>query len=251
MNLFTKTYIKDAELMRCAVKTVNHFVQEDVFWTVVAEAGEIPAFKDICKDTEKIGFELVSVEEKMPGAMAITNPYMRQQWVKMNAHKFFGEELAWNWDSDCIAMKDFSEKNFFSANRPVLWRTDLNTLILSGYPSYRKQLLMELFGKDPGWECMRCMPLPLDGKVLAEAEKTQLWKTCFQHLKIGDSRFSEFCVIGCYEIDNFPNRFTVKNTDTEGPTWQGEIGQEGKIIHQSWSWGPMENKFREFVEKLK
>jgi hypothetical protein len=58
-------------------------------------------------------------------------------------------------------------------------------------------------------------------------------------------------VIGCYEIDNFPNRFTVKNTDTEGPTWQGEIGQEGKIIHQSWSWGPMENKFREFVEKLK
>lgn len=276
MKLFSKTWINDYGWLKLAIKSVLKLSTEPVEWTIVGDQGSKGDLEKIVQqamqetkwhDMQGQGFFLykcIEVPEFWPECSGISNGYMSQQWVKMNAHRVMDGFQFWNWDSDVIATKPISSKTFTGpSGRPIHWFSQFNALMNgSDRPAHeaRIQMMKEIFGMSHiSFEWMRCMPIPMTGEILKHGEKSAIWGRSFDMLKRGDPRFSEFNIIGQFSHLYFPDVYEWRNAESSGPTWsggyvQGGVGsgqfQEHASICQGWSWGSVPAHIEAFVNGL-
>lgn len=268
MKLFSKSYRKDFEWLKLAIRSVAKLCKEPVEWGIVVEDGESKELSEILKNlpAAPLTIGVNEISQVFPEAMAIQSGYMRQQWIKMNAHKIMGGGLFWNWDSDVIAVKPFDSKIFCNPQgKPVHFFTQLNHLIMTetdptaieAHKGRRHITEICLDYHHVCFEFMRCMPAPLIGEILSHASTQREWERAYAVMKSGDHRLSEFNIIGQYCHLYYPDAFEWKNASNH-ETWSGGYVLEGdKIVYQShayvaqcWSWGNMPNEVIKFVDAL-
>lgn len=273
MKLFTKTWQNDWPWLKLAITSVLKTCREPVDWRIVCDDGTrgevekvITQAKQSAKSRDLDSFEVVEVSEKFPEALQIQSGYMRQQWVKMNAHRVMGPDLFWNWDSDVIAVKPFDRGTFCNPQgKPVHFFTQLNHLIMTekdptaieAHKGRRHITEICLDYNHVCFEFMRCMPAPLIGEILQHASTQREWERAYAVMKSGDHRLSEFNIIGQYCHLYYPDAFEWKNASNH-ETWSGGYVLEGdKIVYQAhayvaqgWSWNGIPNEVAKFVEAL-
>lgn len=270
IRLFSKTYINDFEWLKLAIKTVDKFCQEEVEWTLAVEGENLNQLNEIvsglkCPASRR--FVIVAVEHSWLDAMQIQNGYLRQQWVKMNAHTVMGNDFFLNWDSDVIAVREFKLSDFKGkSGRPIHWFTDYNHLIMTekdatAVTAYqaRRALAGKIYGWPVSFEWMRCMPMPGFGEILRCGAATPYWATMFSMCKNGIDGFSEFNFIGEFAHKFFPDAFEWRNAENSGPTWStGYVQKDAEtlefqshgIVSQGWSYGGIPDVLRKWVDAL-
>lgn len=269
IKLFTKTWVNDYPWLKLAIKSVIKLCKEPVEWTIIGDQGsrqaiEIVVMQAVQETKGALRYKIHEVEEFWPECAYIHNKYLAQQWIKMNAHMVMGDSLFWNWDSDVIACKRFSSETFTGKNgRPVYWFSQFNS-IMNGADAPAHQARMAMMKQVLGlpeisFEWMRCMPIALYGQILRNGSSRIEWKRSFDMMKAGDSRFSEFNIIGQFSQIYFPDAYEWKNAEASGPTWsggyvEGGVGsgafQEHACIAQGWSWAGVPPHIDAFVNAL-
>lgn len=248
LQLLTKSYRNDFPWLRIAVRSVQHFCKEPLSWTVVveqADSGELtsqPWAKQL---------RVVIAEELWPEIGQIPAPYVRQQWIKMNAFRIMNGYF-WNWDSDVHARKEFTSENFKSASgNPIWWVSEYNNLMSPNHAAIfnaRRDLLKRtFFVPEIPLEFMRCMPIPSHSDILRQASTRDEWRRYFDAMKGDNNAVSEFNAIGLFAQINYPWMFDWKNAETTpGGTWGAPDG----IVNQSWSYGGVPNELNIWADGL-
>lgn len=278
LHLFSKTWLNDYPWLKLAMTSVIKLCQEDIFWTIVGDPGSKQEIEKVVVQAmqggkKEIAVRIMEYQEVWPEASSIGNGYLSQQWIKMNSHMAMGDGLYWNWDSDVIATKPFSSQTFTGkSGKPIYWISQFNS-IMNGAdrPAHegRIALMKEIFGlnaipsnymkSEIPFEYMRCMPVALYGGLLRACSSRVEWNRCFNILRSGDHRFSEFNVIGNAFHTLFPEAFEWRNAESQGPTWsggyvEGGVGsgqfQDHAMISQCWSWGNVPPHIEKFVNEL-
>lgn len=266
ISLFTKSYYKDFEWLSLAIRSIFVLCKEDVEWTIVTEKSDFPQLESLLAahhnvvQSGKIRFRTPTVEDLWPEAMEIPTGYMRQQWIKMNPHRSLNSGLFWHWDSDVIALKGFDQFSFRNKNgKPIYWISQFNSF-MDGGPNDnihrgRMAVMREVIGiPEPSIEYMRCFPIPGIVEISKAGSLRSEWSRSFEKLKNGDSRFSEFNIMGLFSNLYFPEAFDWRNAEASGPTFSGGYAngafQEHAIVTQSWSYGGIPDHIRNFVSKL-
>ena len=278
MKLFSKTWQNDWPWLKLAITSVLKTCTEPIDWRIVCDDGTREDVKKVIDQAlqaapskhgegyRKDTFEVVEVSERFPEAMKIQSGYMRQQWVKMNAHKVMGSGIFWNWDSDVIAVKPFGSSIFCNPQgKPVHFFTPLNNLLMTekdptaieAHKGRRHITEICLDYNHVCFEFMRCMPAPLIGEILAHASTQREWDRAYEVMKSGDHRLSEFNIIGQYCHLYYPDAFEWKNasnyeTWSGGYVLQGEkiVYQQHAYVAQGWSWNGIPAEVAKFVEEL-
>jgi hypothetical protein len=269
MNLFSKTWINDLPWIDLALKSVSFFCKEPVDWSIVIEKQHFPELQDIAgrlrfwNHNHQIRIKLFTVEDHWPEALSM-NGYMGQQWIKMNAHKVMGNEIFWNWDSDVIAQRPFSQKDFTgSTGRPIHWFSHFNSLMGGADDAahnQRRAVMKQIFRfEDISFEFMRCMPIPMNGTILEHGSRNRIWDESKDKLIRADRSFSEFNIIGQFSHFFFPDAYEWRNAEASGPTWSGGYKEGGhgsgtmdgiSIVTQCYSWGGLPEHISKYVNNL-
>lgn len=269
LNLFTKTWVNDYPWLKLAMISVSKLCTEEIRWTIVGDKDSRPDLGAVITQAgqasgRQIGTRICEVQEYWPECAGISNAYLAQQWIKMNAHRIMEDKLFLNWDSDVIAVRSFSSESFNGkSGRPIYWFSQFNSIMSgSDRPAHEARISMmkEVLGlNEISFEWMRCMPVPMYGQILKNGSERKEWKKSFDMMKAGDHRFSEFNVIGQFSHLFFPDAYEWRNAEASGPTWstgyvEGGSGsgtfQEHGIVAQGWSWGGIPPHIQEFVSKL-
>lgn len=247
MRLFCKTWQKDFQWLKVAMISVQKMCDSQTHWTIVIDDGTRGELDKVLAQVSQIsgkhlGVNVYETSSHWADAMKIQNGYIRQQWIKMTAHRVMESGYFWNWDSDVIAQKRFSIENFMGyGGRPIHWITQINALMGAGNDkahTVRKNLLHEVFGStDVAFEYMRCMPMPMMTEVLKQASSTAYWEKSYELACRNDERFSEFNIIGYFSHLYFLDVYDWRNTQNYDHTFAGEWGNPKCIIAQGWSWG--------------
>lgn len=244
--------------------SVIKLCEEDIHWTIVGDNGskqelEKVAVQAMQATKKEVAVRMVEVQEHWPEASHISNGYLGQQWVKMTAHKVMGDDLYWNWDSDVIAVKPFSSQSFTGkSGRPIYWFSQFNTMLNGpdrGAHEGRMKMMKEILGlPEISFEWMRCMPIPMFGQILKNAEaRNKEWSKAFHMMASGDMRMSEFNLMGQFSQMFYPDAFEWRNAESHGPSWGGGWDQGGNcfqanaITSQSWSYGGIPAHLEKFV----
>lgn len=269
LTLFTKTYINDYPWLKLAMISVSKLCTEDVHWTIVGDAGSRSDLEKVAvqasqASNKSVSTRIVEVQEHWPECSAITNAYLAQQWIKMNAHRVMDDKLFLNWDSDVIAIKPFTSQTFVGkSGRPVYWFSQFNSIMTGSDRSaheQRMQMMREIFDiKKISFEWMRCMPIWLHGQILNHASSQPEWSKAFDMIKNNDHRISEFNIIGQFCHLYYPDAFEWRNAENAAPTWSGGYVEGGSgsgsfqdhaIIAQGWSYGGIPDHVQKFVNNL-
>lgn len=269
IHLFSKTWVNDYPWLKLAIKTVLKFCKDPVEWTIVGDQGskqdiEIVVLQAVQESKGALRYKIHEVEEFWPECGYISNKYLAQQWIKMNAHMVMGDGVFWNWDCDVIACKPFSIETFTGkSGRPIYWFSQFNSLMTGpDRPAHeaRMSMMKEVLGlPEVSIEWMRCMPIALHGSILRNGSSRLEWKKSFEMMKVGDPRFSEFNVIGQFAHLYFPDAYEWRNAETSGPTWSSGYVEGGKgsgfiqehaCVMQGWSWNGVPPHIQEFVDSL-
>lgn len=268
MKLFTKTWKRDLFWLKWAFRSVYKYCDEPVVWHVVTEddtCAEVRAIADECAKNSTTSHNHQIIVHGLglwPEVSLIKDSYMGQQWIKMMAHKVIGDDLVWNWDSDVFAQKHFSEADFLGANGlPIYWFSKLDKFKGSvdyGTLRQRADLVQTMNDNKPvSCEWMRCMPMPLIGKILREGARYALWGKSLQECIAGNRALSEFNVIGQFANEIFPNEFDWRDPDVSGPAWAGSMKSSELIdprpgvdvVFQNWSWGGPSPEIRHWIQQ--
>lgn len=276
MKLFTKTWVNDFPWMKLALKSVaRNYTGLKVEWGIVLDDGTRGDFQKVVDQVKQelegkpgpvMDINVVEASQLWSdGVQKISQPYLRQQWIKMTANRLMGPGLFWNWDSDVIAIKPFDAKTFCNHDgKPIYWFSQLNHLIVTGGGDKaahdgRRALTKIATNYEPSFEWMRCMPVPLIGQVLEHASGQGDWQRAFAIMASNDHRFSEFNVIGQFCHLYYPDAFDWRNAENNGPTWssgyvEGGVGsgcfQAHATICQAWSWGGVPPHIADYVNNL-
>lgn len=262
LNLFTKTYAKDAAWLELAIISVMRNVDEPVKWVIVCDRGERGLFERIKTETQRFrknctdafDIEVCEIQDHWKDAAELGAGYIQQQWVKMTAHRVMGDGYFLNWDSDVVALRLFDSSSFKNASgKPILWFTPFNDLILGGdAPIHQKRqaYIKNVFQlPEAPIEWMRCMPLWMNGEILRVGETRPEWNRTKMLMKSkAVDGLSEFNLIGQLSSMFFPDAYEYKNT-ANGPTWGGPLNGDKNIVCQGWSWGGVNAEVRDFVMK--
>lgn len=259
MRLFVKTWEKDFQWVKVAMISVQNHCNENVMWDIVVDDGTKEGFKKVLEQVQQIvprrtlSVRLHETSDYWKDSLQIQNGYLRQQWIKMTAHRVMGAGYFWNWDSDVLAQKDFTIEDFCSHGKPIHWITQFNAIMegsdRAAHES-RKQMLREIFGlPDISFEYMRCMPMPMMGEVLQYGEKSSYWSKVFNMCVAGDNRISEFNILGMYSHLYFLDVYEWRNTQNYDRTFSGPWGDKSYLVSQQWSWGGCpENIYHEVIK---
>lgn len=257
MRLFVKTWAKDFQWLKVAMVSVQNHCNENVMWDIVLDDGTFGEFQKVLEQVQQIvprrtlNVRVHETSHFWKDSLQISNGYLRQQWIKMTAHRVMGSGYFWNWDSDVLAQKNFTIEDFICHSKPIHWITQFNA-IMDGADraahEARKQMLRDIFGlPDISFEYMRCMPMPMMGEILQYGEKSSYWKQSLNMLISGDGRFSEFNVLGMYSHLYFPDVYEWRNTQNYDKTFSGPWGDKNYIVSQGYSWGGLSKEIYDQV----
>lgn len=269
INLFTKTWINDYSWLKLSMKSVLKLCKDPVHWTIVGDHGSTNDIEAIVSQAVKetnsaLAYKIIEAPTLWPECVYIGNGYLAQQWMKMNAHRAMGDKIFWNWDCDVIAAKPFSMESFCGkSGRPIYWFSQFNSIINGPYRAAheaRMAMMKEILNiNEVSLEYMRCMPIPMNGQILKSGSERHVWVNSFEMMKRGDSRFSEFNVIGLFSHLHFPDAYEWRNAETSGPMWNCGYIEDGKgtvvfqdhaLICQFWSWSGVTQQAIDFVNGL-
>lgn len=265
MKLFCKTWRNDYPWLKLAMKSVAKFSKEPVYWTVVGDQGSKDDLKKVSMQAMQesgihFRFDLYEIQEHWPEVNGV-NGYYAQQWIKMNAHLVMGDAIFFNWDSDVIAVKPFSQSDFFGkSGRPIFWISQFNHLIQHGNQEVhriRRNVMSQICSiSEVAFEYMRCMPIPMNGSILRSASSRQEWSKSLNAIKNTHAGFSEFNVIGLFSHLYFPDAYEWRNADTQGPAFAGGWDEGGQcfqshaLVSQRYSWAGVEKHIENWVNSL-
>lgn len=264
MRLFTKTFAKDVAWLELAIISVLRNTRSEIDWTIVCDRGERGLFERIISETQRfkrqdapsITIHSIEIQDHWKDAEGLGSGYIQQQWVKMNAHRVMGNDYFLNWDSDVIALRNFTSKSFMNAmDKPILWFTPFNDLINGGDAEVhrmRQAYIKNVFKiPEAPFEWMRCMPIWLNGEILRVASERPEWNRTNILIRANElNGLSEFNLIGQFSHTFFPDAYDYKNTQNSCPTWGGPIDSTTAIVHQSWSYGGISEQVKAFVYGL-
>lgn len=270
MKLFSKTWINDIPWIELAIHSVSKMCTEHIEWHIVIEDEDIGKLDRIASHLDSnIEFKIHKLSEKWPEAMELKNGYLRQQWVKMTAHRVMGTDVFWNYDSDVIAIRKFSSKDLIGGSgRPIYWITQMNAVVDPVNQQVyveRANVLKQIFGlRNISFEWMRCMPIAMNGEILRCGSEQPEWKMFFDLCKQDHPYLSEFNTIGQFAHLNFPDAFEWRNTYNYPHTWMSHPGNGANqpggwnkavemtsaIFFQGWSWGGIPDEMRKGVYAL-
>lgn len=261
-NLFIKSWKNDFQWLKQAMISIQKSSTEHVELKVCIDDGDEQEFKLVLAQVSQepkrtsMNVNFVETSRVWPEAMRIQSGYLRQQWIKMNAHMVMGDDRFWIWDSDLIAQRPFSHWDFLGfGDKPIYWFSQYNSM-MGGSDDHahhsRMAMLKEIYGlPDIPFEWMRCIPIPQIGGILRHASGTIYWKKAYDMLCSNDSRFSEFNVIGQFCHLYFPDAFDWRNTHNyQGKTFSGAMGDKNFIVSQGYSWGGCPENVAEVVRNL-
>lgn len=265
MKLFVKSWINDFQWLKQAMISVHKTCLEPVDWTICVDDGTTGQFDQVIAQVhqesgDKSSYRSCQTFETSSlwsDSLKIQNGYLRQQWIKMNSHRAFPEnDVFWIWDSDLIAMRPFSSRDFTNSDgKPIYWFTQFNSILGGrddGAHLGRIQMIKEIFNiREVPFEWMRCIPIPQFAGILRHAAGTSYWNDAFNMLVKGDERFSEFNVIGQFAHQYFPDAFDWRNTHNyPGKTFSGPMGDKNFIVSQGHSWSGMPSAVSDYVKTL-
>lgn len=242
MKLFTKSWAGDFQWLYLAIDTVKKHAKEKVFWTVVVDHGQMASLK--LPEADNIIFQVCEAQQHWADCSELAGGgYIAQQWIKMNAHRVMGDGYFLNWDSDVMALRDFTSKDFMNpAGKPILWFTPFNDIIAGGDAAVhqaRQSYIRSVFQlQEAPFEWMRCMPIWMNGTILRVGSERKEWAIVKEMLRKNEvGGLSEFNLIGQLSNLYFPDAYDYKNTQTSEPTWAGPLDSKTAIVSQLWSWG--------------
>lgn len=261
ISLFVKTWKNDFQWLKQAMISVQKTCKEDVKWGICVDDGTKETFKQVLVQVEQeskrpLSAHTVETAELWPEALHIQSGYLRQQWIKMNAHMLMGDGRFWIWDSDLIAQRPFDSNDFCGfGGKPIYWFTQFNAMMGGSDDNahrMRMQMMKDIYGlPEITFEWMRCIPIPQIGGVLRHASGTSYWKKAYQMVCSNDQRFSEFNVIGQFCHLYFIDAFDWRNTHNyPGKTFSGGMGDRNFIVSQGFSWSGCPENVTKFVESL-
>lgn len=247
------------------MKSVAKLCRDTFHWTIVVDPGEKQEVLKVIAQTmqeckSSFQFDVYECQNFWPEVTGV-NGYYAQQWIKMNAHMVMGDGVFFNWDSDVIAVKPFTEKDFYGkSGRPIFWISQFNHLLQTsdqGVHRARIDVMKDVMKIDQvSFEYMRCMPIPMNGQILRCGSQRQEWSNALNSIKNTRGGFSEFNIIGMFSHIYFPDAYEWRNADTQGPAWacgwdqNGNCFQEHGLVSQRYSWGGIEKHIEDWVNKL-
>lgn len=257
LTFITKTYVHDVPWLQLSIKTVLRFCRCPFEWHIIADSTAYDPTHHAIDEEMKLRsrddaiFKVYLTKEIWPECLKMSSGYHAQQWVKMTAHRVIGTSTAWNIDSDVCFMRDFSEVDLSPSSKPILWISHYNDIWSQQYDNafrVRREFQKQLF-KIPEitMEFMRCMPIILNGGLLAQGESTSIWKRSYDAIMASNHAFSEFNVIGQFALLYFPDLFDWRNAELEGPTFGGGTTP---LISQKWSYGGIDDAYRLHIATL-
>lgn len=270
LRLATKSYSRDLPWLDLALKSVLHFCTEPIEWHIVVDEPDVDDVRRLIDSAMKWGGERNDVKifhyglNKHWSDTVVMTGYYRQQAIKMTYHRII-DGIFWAWDSDTIAQRQFSSKDFLAATgKPILWFSQYNTL-MGGQDDAahraRQEVIKQIFHiPTASFEFMRGLPIPLNSAILKCGSARQEWSDSFNMLENSNQGFSEFCIIGEFTHQYFPDAVEWKNAETSGPTFSGGYKQGGEgsgsldgvsITTQFWSWGGVKEDVKNWVNGLK
>lgn len=265
MRFFTKSYIGDFPWLELSMKTAGHFCKEPIEWVIVVDSEEETHLLEIvlrANKSNKLNIQVRTTQDLWPESMDMGG-YYRQQFVKMNAHRAM-DGIFWAVDSDVIFQKPFSQSDFLSkSGRPILWFSQYNAL-MGGADDVahrsRQDVIQRIFHiPEASFEWMRGLPIALNAGILKCGSERQEWRDSEIYLRQGHGGFSEFCVIGEFTHQFFPDAVEFRNAETSGPTFSGGYVQGGagsgnldgvSITSQFWSYGGLPPGLADWVNAL-
>jgi len=258
MKLFTKTCKKDFEFLSLAIKTAIYRCDDEIFWTFICDTKEHELLLSIInsaiqKTKKQFNYRIFEVQEYWSDGLAISDGYLIQQWVKMNAHRVMKDSWGgyfMNWDSDVIALRSFSENCFKGlTGKPIFYMTPFNHLIkhfskVGPKESMvcmieRQHFLKKVMNlKDVPFELMRTAPQCMHSEILEFGSTRPEWNNVRTTLinKQG-AGMSEFCIIGIISQLFFPYLYEWRHTEKESfISWKGPVNDPNTIIYQREGW---------------
>lgn len=260
MKLLTKTYDRDFEWVKLAIISVlKNYQGTDLEWTFITDNGTSSKLKDYISNASGIAkvplrYTVHETRELWADLDVISNGYLKQQLVKMHANRVMGNSIFWNWDSDVISTKKFTQADYVGSNgKQIYWYTPFNSIIEGGDRDVhqgRINFMNEIFNMNHvSYEWMRCMPSPMNGDVLYHGSKTSFWAACLNKAKNGDMRLSEFNIIGQFCHLFFLGSFDWRNTLEYPKTFSGPLNGD-YLVSQEWSWGGVSQSASDFVMRM-
>lgn len=260
--LFCKTWLNDYAWLKQALISVGKTCLEDVHWTIVCDDGEKYACRLVIDQAqqelgEPILHSLIETSEFWPESMKIQQGYLRQQWIKMAAHRVMGKDWFIFWDSDTIAKRAWNRTDVFGLNgKPIYWMSTLSSMRGSDESAnhaiqQRVNIVKEIFSLPSlNFEWMRCMPIVMWGDILFHGEQSAYWKTSYEMMVRLDNRMSEFNVMGQFASMYFLDAFEWRNTQNFHNTFGGPLEDHRSFVTQSWSWGGCSQQIVDYVKSL-
>ena len=189
MRLFVKTWEKDFQWLKIAMISVQKYSDNPVYWTIVIDDSTKDRFQPVIDQVRQqnpsktLNINIYQTSDHWRDSLKIQNGYLRQQYIKMTAHRVMEKGYFWNWDSDVLAQKPFLIDDFCVHGKPIHWITQFNA-IMGGSDDHaheaRKQMLRDIFGNiDISFEYMRCMPMPMMTEILKHGETSSYWTKFF------------------------------------------------------------------------
>jgi len=255
LQLFTKTCRKDLEWFKLCVRSIfSNLRYTSLEWVIVCDQGEKDEINKLMvgESIQFIGHEkirVIEIQELWGDCMHIQNGYFRQQWVKMNAHRAFPKGYILNWDSDTIALKQFSATDFKHLGKPILYFTPFNDLMTGRDRTVhegRRRFVCRIFEmKEVAFEWMRNMPIWSNAEILRVGAERPEWGRFRYALETNAEGISEFNIIGELTHQFFPDAYEFRNTQSGNwQFWTGPLDSSA-ITHQAWSGGGISNEFRD------
>lgn len=260
--LFCKTWKNDYPWLKQAIISVGKTCKVDVHWTIVCDDGEKGECQKVIDQAQqqlgkKFLVALIETSEFWPEASKIQSGYLRQQWIKMTAHRVMGKGLFLYWDSDVIGKRPWDSTDIIgNSGKPIYWMSTLSSMQSDNHDqnrafNERAVLLREIFSLPYiNFEWMRCMPIAMWGDVLFHGEQSAFWRSSFDAMARSDNRMSEFNVIGQFASMHFIDSFEWRNTLNFPFTFGGPLDDSRSFVTQSWSWGGCNDQIINFVKAL-
>lgn len=197
--LFIKSYRKDFEWLKYALKSIHKFCSGYEEIVIVVPDHDLEELKTFATNGEK----LFGVQEYGEG-------YLFQQMIKMNAHNFTECEYIQYTDSDCIFHTPTKPDDYFQDGKPVMLKTRYGNL--EGAEMWRS-VVYDALGFLPDWEYMRRHMLIYHRETLMNIQKIFPKMNDYVMTRPG-RHFSEFNVMGAFADKYEPERYVWKDTAT-------------------------------------
>ncbi len=239
VDLFLRSYAGDLQWLVWALRSIAKSVTGIRDIILCVPANDYDKFKAM-----NFTRELVVSSRLEP----FKDDYMGQQADKLLAHLYSDADLFLYWDSDCIAIRNFSPADLMIDGKPRCLETPFDKLLkVDGTPDSPWQPIVErVLGFPVTKERMRAHPMLVPRATLLGF---RAYLEALHNMPLGeyintrpDRQFSEWNCLFSWAAQEQPDLFTFWDT--------AERGVPEPFVRQFWSWGGITPEIRAEMERI-